>query len=246
MNPKLMKTVVNNLYLFYRAFVANNFERNVHAPHIQILANEITKLTFQEGYKDRLCVSMPPQHSKSSLITVAYTVWLILQNPKTRILVVNAEGTLSEMFGLQIRDLISKIGPLFGVTLSNVKSSSTHLMFEKNGQLTIQSPQPVLYPVHLRLIRFSFSSKAFSGHNLIQRPQFEQYSLIQRLSFDSLNGKFSIEHKIANRTTFGPSEKIQILFLPLTAVFDLIIQFLKSISRSIGFIITAPKPFSLK
>lgn len=135
MNPKLLSKVVNNLYLFYRAFVSNNFERNVHAPHIQALANEITKLTFKDDYKNRLCVSMPPQHSKSSLITVAYTVWLILQNPKKRILVINAEATLSETFGVQIRDLISKIGPYFGVTLSNVKSSSTHLMFEKNGKL---------------------------------------------------------------------------------------------------------------
>lgn len=135
MNQELMSKVVNNLYLFYRAFVANNFERNVHAPHIQALADELTKLTFKEDYKNRLCVNMPPQHSKSSLITVAYTIWLILQNPKTRILVINAEGTLSETFGLQIRDIINKIGPLFGVTLSNVKSSSTHLMFEKNGQL---------------------------------------------------------------------------------------------------------------
>lgn len=135
MNPKLMNQVVNNLYLFYRAFVANNWDTNVHAPHIQTLSEELTRVTFQKDYKNRLCVSMPPQHSKSSLITIAYSVWLILQNPSKRVLIINAESTLSETFGIQIRDLITKIGPLFGVKLSNVKSSSTHLMFEKNGKL---------------------------------------------------------------------------------------------------------------
>ena len=135
MNPNLLKKATNNLYIFYRAFVANNFEENVHAPHIERIARKLTEITFGKTSKNRLCVSVPPQHSKSSLITIAYTVWLILQNPNRKILVINAEGGLSETFGIQIRDLIGRLNGLNGITISNVKSSSTYIMFNRNGKL---------------------------------------------------------------------------------------------------------------
>ena len=133
-NPNYKK-VTNDLYLFYRYFVTRNFEENVPAPHIKKLAHALTRVTFDNKSKNRLCVNMPPQHSKSSLITIAYTVWLILQNPNRKILVINAEAGLSETFGIQIRDLMERLNGLKGITISNVKSSSTYIMFNKNGRL---------------------------------------------------------------------------------------------------------------
>ena len=133
-NPNY-KQFTNNLYLFYRYFVTRNFEESVPAPHIKKLAQALTRVTFDTNSKNRLCVNMPPQHSKSSLITIAYTVWLILQNPNRKILVINAEAGLSETFGIQIRDLMERINGLKGITISNVKSSSTYIMFNKNGKL---------------------------------------------------------------------------------------------------------------
>lgn len=152
MNQSTLKRVTNNLYLFYRAFVANNFEENVHAPHIEEIARKLTQITYGEGSKNRLCVSVPPQHSKSSLITIAYTVWLILENPNRKILVINAEGGLSETFGIQIRDLINRLDGLNGITISNVKSSSTYIMFQKDGQLA---------QGHIRLVG---SNGSITGH----------------------------------------------------------------------------------
>ena len=134
-NQVLEKRVTNDLYLFYRYFVTRNFEGSVPAPHIKRLAQALTRVTFDTESKNRLCVSMPPQHSKSSLITIAYTVWLILQNPNRKILVINAEAGLSETFGIQIRDLMERLNGLKGITISNVKSSSTYIMFNKNGRL---------------------------------------------------------------------------------------------------------------
>ena len=133
-NPNYKK-VTNDLYLFYRYFVTRNFEESVPAPHIKKLAQALTRVTFDTNSKNRLCVNMPPQHSKSSLITIAYTVWLILENPNRKILVINAEAGLSETFGIQIRDLIERLNGLKGITISNVKSSSTYIMFNKNGRL---------------------------------------------------------------------------------------------------------------
>ena len=48
---------------------------------------------------------------------------------------INAESSLSETFGIQIRDLIGRLNGLNGITISNVKSSSTYIMFNKNGRL---------------------------------------------------------------------------------------------------------------
>lgn len=78
----------------------------------------------------------PTHNSKSSMVTLAYPLWLIFQNPNLKILIVNNSSTLSEKFGIQIREYVKKIGPIFGVYLSDVKHSSTHIMFSnKDGEL---------------------------------------------------------------------------------------------------------------
>lgn len=78
----------------------------------------------------------PTHNSKSSMVTLAFPLWLIFRNPNLKILIVNNSATLSEKFGIQIREHIKKIGPLFGVYLSDVKRASTHIMFtNKDGDL---------------------------------------------------------------------------------------------------------------
>lgn len=78
----------------------------------------------------------PTHNSKSSMVTLAFPLWLIFQNPNLKILIVNNSATLSEKFGIQIREYVKKIGPQFGVYLSDVKRSSTHIMFtNKDGDL---------------------------------------------------------------------------------------------------------------
>lgn len=78
----------------------------------------------------------PTHNSKSSMVTLAFPLWLIFQNPSLNILIVNNSASLSEKFGIQIREYVKKIGPSFGVFLSDVKRSSTHIMFtNKDGEL---------------------------------------------------------------------------------------------------------------
>lgn len=125
---------INDLYDFYRLFVASNFKKNQPAQHIQILSGELMKMKLGE-YK-RLCVSMPPRTSKSSLITLAFPLWLILSNPDLNILIINNSASLSERFGIQLRELFIKYGAAFNVHLSDVKHSSSYLMFENSeGEL---------------------------------------------------------------------------------------------------------------
>lgn len=75
------KIFINDLYLFYRYFIASRYEDSVPAPHIKKLSRKLMKLVSGDG-KSRLAVSIPPRHSKSSMVTLAFPLWLILQNPK--------------------------------------------------------------------------------------------------------------------------------------------------------------------
>ena len=130
MDENKLKIVINDLYKFYRYFVASSFKENLPAKHIKELSRELMKM-YRGDYK-RLCVAQPPRTSKSSLITLTYPFWLIARNPKLNILIINNSASLSERFGIQLRELFNKYGELFNVKLSDIKHSSTYLMFTDN------------------------------------------------------------------------------------------------------------------
>ena len=124
----------DDLYYFYCWYVARDFREMVDAPHIDTLAAYLTDL--KKGLINRLCVAMPPRHSKSSMITLAFPLWLLSKNKDLNILIVNNSAGLSEKFGIQLREYIKRIGPEFDLYLSDVKHSSTYIMFTDNtGEL---------------------------------------------------------------------------------------------------------------
>lgn len=91
---------------------------------------------YRGDYK-KLTVSMPPRHSKSSLITLAFPLWLISKDPTLNIMVINSTATLSESFGIRIRDLVDQYGEKIGLRVSDKKHASGWLMFEDlDGNLT--------------------------------------------------------------------------------------------------------------
>ena len=118
---------INDLYLFYRYFIASDYRDSVPAPHIKALAHELMKLMVTEEYH-RLAVSMPPRHSKSSMVTLSFPLWLIFQNPNQNILIITV-GALTEKFGIKIREYVREYGHYFNCYLSDVKQASTHIMF---------------------------------------------------------------------------------------------------------------------
>lgn len=128
---------VNDLYLFYRTVMTAHYgmKRFIKAPHIKVLSRYLMKLKLGVG-KLFLAVAMPPRHSKSSMITLVFVLWIIFDNPNSNILIVNYSKELSEKFGIDLRELIKDHGSKYDVYLSNVKSSNTHLMFtNKKGKL---------------------------------------------------------------------------------------------------------------
>lgn len=123
-----------DLYFFYCKYIASDFRETVDAPHIDILAGHLTDL--KNEVINRLCVAMPPRHSKSSMITLAFPLWLLSKNKDLNILIVNNSAGLSEKFGIQLREYVRRIGAEFDLYLSDVKHSSTYLMFtNKQGEL---------------------------------------------------------------------------------------------------------------
>jgi len=125
----------NDLYEFYYSFIALRYADYVDAPHIKAIADKLTELYLNETDK-HLCLSIAPRHSKSSIVTLAFPLWLIFQNPDQNILIVNAEASLSENFGIRLREYVKEYGEIFNVYLSDVKHSSTHIKFEdKHGRL---------------------------------------------------------------------------------------------------------------
>ena len=127
--------MLNDLYEFYFNLIAIRYADHVDAPHIKEIADKLTELYLNETDK-HLCISIAPRHSKSSIVTLTYPLWLIFQNPDLNILIVNAEASLSENFGIRLREYVKEYGEIFDVYLSDVKHSSTHIKFEdKNGRL---------------------------------------------------------------------------------------------------------------
>ena len=119
MEDKRIEQVVNDLYLFYRGIVAKKFTENVPAPHIQSLSKELMKL--YRGDYHRLCVAMPPRHAKSSMISLAFPLWLIFHNPNLNILIINNSSELSMKFGLELREMFYETPmPLFKNLINNI------------------------------------------------------------------------------------------------------------------------------
>lgn len=137
LDPQTDALFLNDLYLFYRYFVTiPQFKTGAKpAGHIKELSRHLMALSLGELPR-HLAVSMPPRHSKSSMITIAYPLWLIFQNPDLNILIVSNTKELAEKFGIDLRELIKQHGEQFNLYLSDVKHSSTHLKFcDRDGEL---------------------------------------------------------------------------------------------------------------
>ena len=78
----------------------------------------------------------PTHNSKSSMVTLAFPLWLIFQDPNVNIMIVTGSRSLADKFGIQLREYVRNLGSHFNVYLSDVKQSATHLMFcDKNKKL---------------------------------------------------------------------------------------------------------------
>jgi predicted phage terminase large subunit-like protein len=57
--------------------------------------------------KDRICVSVPPRHGKSQMVSIYYAAWYLGRNPDHKIMLVSHTTDLAVDFGRKVRNLIN-------------------------------------------------------------------------------------------------------------------------------------------
>ena len=133
-----------NLHDFYTFIMRPLHSDFTDSDHIQQISKNLSDLTHGE-FKN-LCIAMPPRHSKSSMVTLAFPLWLIENDPTTNIMILTAEHRLCEKFGIELREYIELLSNETGLYLSDVKHSNIHLMFE-NEHGVLQQGSIRLYPI---------------------------------------------------------------------------------------------------
>ena len=63
-------------------------------------------MEIEAGHKDRICVSVPPRHGKSQLVSIYYAAWYLGRNPDHKVMLVSHTGDLAVDFGRKVRNLI--------------------------------------------------------------------------------------------------------------------------------------------
>ena len=107
-------------YEVYRKLTVKD---SIPAKHVKDVSDKLIHVTLNDDYYDRMCVSQPPRTAKSSLITLSYPFWLVLNNPDLNIVIVNNTQTLAENFGIRLRQLFIDYEEL--LKLNNIKLSDT-------------------------------------------------------------------------------------------------------------------------
>ena len=117
-------------YEVYRKLTVKD---SIPAVHVKKISDILIHVTLNPDYYNRLCVSQPPRTAKSSLITLSYPFWLILNDPNKNIVIVNNTQTLAENFGIRLRQLFidyKELLELNNIKLSDTKHSNSFFMFE--------------------------------------------------------------------------------------------------------------------
>lgn len=117
----------------YEVYRKLTIKDSVPATHVKEISDVLVHVTLNDDYYNRVCVSQPPRTAKSSLITLSYPFWLILNNPDTNIVIVNNTQSLAENFGIRLRQLFidyKELLELNNIKLSDTKHSNSFFMFE--------------------------------------------------------------------------------------------------------------------
>ncbi|OLD63758.1 MAG: hypothetical protein AUF65_01235 [Chloroflexi bacterium 13_1_20CM_50_12] len=100
--------------------------------HLSAICEHLTAVS--EGQIKRLLVNMPPRHGKSSLITVLWSVWLLLNNPAMRLLCGSYALNLATRDNLKARRIIKspwfQVQKEYGKILRIVQDQDAKTKFE--------------------------------------------------------------------------------------------------------------------
>jgi len=104
--------------------------------HHEAIAHELDECTKGTGY-NLLLVNLPPRHMKSEIITVAYTAWLLGQDPGASIISVSYGADLVKRFSRQTRQILETAwykAAFPGTVISPTKNTETEFETMAGGR----------------------------------------------------------------------------------------------------------------
>ena len=131
---KLRDSYINYLKYVYPDFKVTKF----HALLANICQSVIEKIENHQTV--RLCISVPPQHGKSTCITKTLPSWYVGRNPKRWAILSAYNADLAEEFSDNNRQLIKNHGKdIFGIETNTSQDNKTLFQVHKCGEKEIPS-----------------------------------------------------------------------------------------------------------
>jgi predicted phage terminase large subunit-like protein len=94
-----------------------------YSPHLSLIENCL--LDVVAGRIDRLMVSVPPQHGKSTIISHYFPTWYLGRFPGKKCILTSYEATFASSWGRKARDTLEEYGPrIFNVNVSDKSAAS--------------------------------------------------------------------------------------------------------------------------
>lgn len=101
------------------------------AKHLDVLSSWLVDL--EAGKRTRIMVSMPPRHGKSELISYWYPFWLLVRNPKRRIILASYEADFAAEWGRRVRNAVLEYGQPFGLELDGTSAAANRWRVTAGG-----------------------------------------------------------------------------------------------------------------
>ena len=126
---KVKESYINYLKYVYPDFIITKF----HSLLANICQSVVEKI--ENGQTVRLCISIPPQHGKSTVITKTLPSWYVGRNPKRWAILTAYNADLAEEFSDNNRQLIKNYGKdIFGIEVNTSQDNKTLFQMHKVGE----------------------------------------------------------------------------------------------------------------
>ena len=123
---ELKKKEIRNDYCKYLKYVyGDSFKLTKFHVFLAKLAQSIVE-RVEKGQKVKVCISVPPQHGKSTVLTQTLPSWFLGRNPDLRCITTAYNADIAEKFGDRPRQHIKTYGKeLFGIEISDSQDNKT-------------------------------------------------------------------------------------------------------------------------
>jgi hypothetical protein len=89
------------------------------------------------GELSRLLVSAPPGSAKSTVVSVLFVVFFLMNHPDAQVILISHTQELAERFGRRIRNLIAEHGKVLGLELSDDSQAAGRWSLKSGGSLFV-------------------------------------------------------------------------------------------------------------